>query len=52
MATPATLRTHVMSPPPNGDVLAECGCKPLGDPRPAYVEVSQKEVLEGWTCPH
>jgi len=52
MAVPTTLGNHVASPPIDGSVLAECGCRPPGDPKPRYVEVNAAELKRGWECPH
>lgn len=35
------------------DHLAECGCRPPGDPQPRYVLLTDFELRRGvWVCPH
>lgn len=33
--------------------LAECGCRPPGDPCPRYVILDRSDIRTGeWACPH
>lgn len=57
MARTVALSTHCydMKEPGvthDGYLLAECGCRPPGDPRPKYAEITEHEARHGWACPH
>lgn len=57
MARPVALSAHFcdMKEPGqtyDGYLLVECGCRPPGDPRPKYAEITELEARHGWACPH